>query len=275
MVDNDTMNRMIGAVGGVPVCEGGDEWVRDWVSEATIRSIIHAAIRAGNLVPAMATAREHLEYWAGQDVGEEDVARDEVLAVMGRTIADLRSQFGAAANIVAHVQDALRVAGFIHQSASGDQPPRPNELADCIRTLHQDLLAAKAEAADRTSYAAELEERVARAERAKARDEQAADLAAANANALMRIDNILTWHGATVGTYSHDNIVRGVAAELARVAEMKEQLSALTEAAASRDKVSRMVADLRDHSLHGQLEALQAEELRLLRLVARLVDGQQ
>ena len=60
-----------------------------------------------------------------------------------------------------------------------------------------------------------------------------------------------------------------------RVKELEGQLAALTEAAESRDKVSRMVADLRDHSLHGQLEALQAEELRLLRLIARLVDGQQ
>jgi cell division septum initiation protein DivIVA len=197
---------------------------------------------------------------------------------MGRTIADLRSQFGAAANIVAHVQYALRVAGFIHQSASGDQPPRPNELADCIRTLHQDLLAAKAEAADRTSYAAELEERVAGLERGAKVREEAADLAAADANALMAIHNILTRHGANVGT-DLVGVVQGVATELERrderVKELEGQLAALTEAAESRDKVSRLVADLRDHSLHGQLEALQAEELRLLRIIARLVDGQQ
>jgi hypothetical protein len=301
MIDDDTMSRMVGAVGGVPVCAGGDEWMRDWLSEATIRTIIQAAIRAGNLVPApppragrLAQMQEQLEYWAGQDVREEDVARDEVLAVMGRTIADLRSQFGDAANIVAHVQSALAAAGYIHQSASGDQPPRPNELADCIRNLHHDLQAARAEAADRTTYAAELEERVARLERVRdeafrrvvelerqekdargERDEQAADLAVANANALTAVHNILIRNG-SLALPDLVGIVQGVATELERrderVKELEQQFSALTEAIKSRDKVSNCVAELRAHAQHSEVQTFEAEELRLLRLIARMAE---
>lgn len=296
----------------------------------------------GVLAIADVDAHDQLEHWAGPDAGDGTVPRDEVLAVMGRTIADLRSQFGDAARVVFDVGQALMAAGFRYESdGRADQPPRPDEMAGCIRILHESVTRAEREqgeaiatldrihdalakhgiaadgweglvraveltAADRTSYAAELAdhitrlhaaraeaaaaeatacmgqaERCARAERERdgalrqvavlevERDTRTVAEEGRNGAALIAISNILYSHGSPL-VRSLDGIVQGVATELER---RDERVRELKEEKEARDKVSRMVADLRDHSLHAQLEALQAEELRLLRLVARLVEG--